>query len=64
MQHKEANALIWGAWAGIAAAIIAFAAQANGELTHGTVWGFGMGGFFWGWVVANVKNWLANRPVR
>lgn len=65
MQKKEANPLIWGAWAGMLGGIVAAIANYNGELPEGgTVWGYAMGAFFWVWAVANFKNWLANRPLR
>lgn len=65
MQRKDANPLIWGAWGGIVGGVIAAVANVYGELNAGaTVWGYAMGAFFWGWVVANIKNWLASRPIR
>ena len=64
MQKKEANPLIWGAWGGIVCAAIAMFAEMAGEPIPQSTWGAGMGGFFWIWVVANIRNWLANRPLR
>lgn len=62
MHKNQSNPLIWGAWGAIIFAVIAGIAQYLGELgTGGTVWGYGMGGFFWLWVVANIKNRLAKR---
>jgi hypothetical protein len=61
MKSKNSNPIIWGAWGGIVAAIIAGIAAYKGELPGGTVWGYGMGGFFWLWVVANIKNWLSEK---
>lgn len=63
MQYKEANALIWGAWGGIVCGFIALFAQMAGEPLPQSVWQAGMGGFFWLWVVANVRNWLASKPL-
>lgn len=63
-QKKEANPLVWGAWGGIVCAVIALGVQLAGETLPQTIWQAGMGGFFWLWVVANVKNWLAARPIR
>lgn len=63
-QYKEANALIWGAWGGIVCGFIALFAQMAGEPLPQSVWQAGMGGFFWLWVVANVRNWIASRPLR
>lgn len=61
---KTANSMIWGAWGGIFAAAVALIAQMNGELAQGTVWGYGMAGFFWLMVVADIRNWLAKRPLK
>jgi len=63
LRHREpANPYLWAAWLGLAAAIIAFFAAVNGQLHPSqTVWGFGMGGYFWGWVAANAKNTIGHR---
>lgn len=58
-QYKEANALIWGAWGGLVCALVALAAQMANEPIPQTVWGAGMGGFFWVWCVANARNSIA-----
>lgn len=58
---KEANPLIWGAWGAIAAGVIAVVAIFAGEALPQTVTQAAAGGFFWLWVVANIKNWLASR---
>lgn len=61
-RRNEANPIIWGAWGGIAAAVIAtIAALAQQLQPSQTVWGFGMGGFFWMAAVARIWNWLGRR---
>lgn len=58
------NPLVWGAWGAILGATIASIAQFYGELGKGTVFGYAAGAFFWVWVVANIRNKLANRRPR
>ncbi len=62
---KDANPLLWGAWGGIGAAVIATIASFAHQLQPSqTIWGFGMGGLTWCYAAASVKNWLYHRRAR
>jgi len=60
---KQANSLIWGAWGGIACAVFALILEWIGDPLPGSVWAYGMSGFFWLWVTAEVRNWLGKRKL-
>lgn len=62
--QNQSNPVIWGAWGGILGGVIAAGAAAAGEPLGGSVFGYAAGAFFWAWVVANIKNWIAARPLR
>ena len=61
-KRHEANPIIWGAWGGLFGGTVGTIASIAGQLSHSqTAMGFAGGGFFWLWVVANIKNWFAAR---
>lgn len=57
---KQVDPVIWAVWGGIFGAALGAAAAISGHPMPQTAIEAGMGGFFWGWVVALIRNKLAH----
>lgn len=57
----KTNSLVWGAFGSIGMAVFALVVSILGDPLPGSVFSAGMGGFFWAWVVSEIRNYLSGR---
>jgi hypothetical protein len=60
--YKEANPMVWGAWGALVGGIGGTIATVVDAMPDSqAIGGLVAGGFFWLFVTAQIRNWLASR---
>lgn len=59
---KKSNPLIWGVWGAVISTVVIFVARTFGEGdVPYSIYAAAVIGYFWGWLIAVVKNWIGKR---